>query len=506
MPSTEPISPSVDSVGLLALGSVPRSTTATGSSGGAPARDQLRRDPRQRLDAHVEDQRARERGQRGPIQSGLRLVGVLVAGHERDAGRQLAVRDRDARVGGRRDPRGDPGHDLVRDAGRAQHERLLAAAPEHERVAALEPHHGPPAGPVLDQQPVDLLLRHLRPAALLAHVDELRGDAVEDARRDQPVIEDHVGGVDQLARPHGQQPRVPGPGADEEDRHGVARRNIKGSGPFRFASSSIAPAASSRFARPSAVDERSYRYSEPSGRPTNPRTPLAGGEDADRRVAGRLQSADDVALGVERGVGRRVVGAQRPPTPRGSPRGPGSRSRPGRRPARRRRRAAARPPRARRPSRSSPAAASTSTSTSPAARLASRVSTLPRISRHLEVRPHGEQLRAAAQRARPDPRALAHRRQRVLADEHVERLGPPRRRGDHRAGRQLARDVLGRVDREVDLAGQQRGLQRPDPARLVAARAVDVAGGRDLDQLDVAAEQPRDLTGLRQRQRAAAGA
>ena len=70
-------------------------------------------------------------------------------------------------------PGGDAGHDLERDAGLAQHQRLLAAAPEHERVAALEAHDAAAGARVLDQQPVDLVLRHLRPAALLADVDQL---------------------------------------------------------------------------------------------------------------------------------------------------------------------------------------------------------------------------------------------------------------------------------------------------------------------------------------------
>ncbi len=238
--------------------------------------------------------------QRGPVQRRLGLVRVLVAGDEGDARRQLAVRDRDARVGGSGDPRRDPRHDLERDAGGAQHERLLAAAPEHERIAALEPHDGPVARPVLHEQPVDLLLRHLRPAALLADVDELGPHAVEDPRRDQPVVEDHVGGVDQLARPHGQQPRVARAGADEEDRHGVSAR-----------SSSTAPARSSAAASSSPVAASSTSHSDPSGRPTKPWTRPPRGEHADRRVAGRLERAHDVALGVQRGVGRRVVGDQR---------------------------------------------------------------------------------------------------------------------------------------------------------------------------------------------------
>ena len=92
---------------------------------------------------------------------------------------------------------------------------------------------------------------------------------------------------------------------------------------------------------------------------------------------------------------------------------------------------------------------------------------------HLEVGPHGEQLGAAAQRARPHARALAHVRR-------APARRPARRSGSARRGAatiavpvgQLARHVLGRVHGEVDLAGQQRRLERADPARLVAARAV----------------------------------
>ena len=46
-----------------------------------------------------------------------------------------------------------------------------------------------------------------------------------------------------------------------------------------------------------------------------------------------------------------------------------------------------------------------------------------------------------------------------------------RDRGDRSALSQLARDVLGRVHRDVDLAGEQRPLERGGPARLVVERA-----------------------------------
>src|SRR3712207_7303225 len=57
-----------------------------------------------------------------------------------------------------------------RDAGLAAREDLLPAAPVHERVAALEPDHHVPALRALDEDPVDLVLRHGVVAGGLAHV------------------------------------------------------------------------------------------------------------------------------------------------------------------------------------------------------------------------------------------------------------------------------------------------------------------------------------------------
>ncbi len=47
----------------------------------------------------------------------------------------------------------------------------------------------------------------------------------------------------------------------------------------------------------------------------------------------------------------------------------------------------------------------------------------------------------------------------------------------------LARQVLGRVHRQVDLASQQRRLELGDPARLVADRLASIAAGHDRDDL-----------------------
>ncbi len=116
-----------------------------GLLGIAPAGDQRRGVLAQPFDPHVEDERAGEGGEGRPVERRLGLLGILVAGDEGDRGGVVAVGDRDAGVGGRGDPGGDPGDDLELDPGGAQRFALLAAAAEDERVAALQPHDAPPA-------------------------------------------------------------------------------------------------------------------------------------------------------------------------------------------------------------------------------------------------------------------------------------------------------------------------------------------------------------------------
>ena len=160
----------------------------------------------------------------------------------------------------------------------------------------------------------------------------------------------------------------------------------------------------------------------------------------------------------------------------------------------------------RRSSRSSPAAASTSTSASPAARLRSRVSTLPRSSvtwRSGRTASSWARRRSALVPTRAPSRTWSRWRSPISTSSASARAGG----GDDRGALgQLAGHVLGRVHREVDVPGQQRRLERAGPARLVAARAVDVAGGRDLHELGLAVDRGGDGPRLGERQQAAAGA
>ena len=190
--------------------------------------DQGSRDLRQLAHAHVEHERPGERREAGPVDRAVLFVGrtvgvrLAVASDKRNGAGETAVRDRDARVGAGGDAGGDAGHDLKRDPGGAQGERLLATASEHERIAALQPHDRVARLRALDHQRFGLILRHRRPASLLADEQQLGvgTGAVKRRAGDQTVVQDHVGRGDQLERAGRQQPRVTGPRADEVDAAG----------------------------------------------------------------------------------------------------------------------------------------------------------------------------------------------------------------------------------------------------------------------------------------------
>jgi hypothetical protein len=104
-------------------------------------------------------------------------------------------------------------------------------------------------------------------------------------------------------------------------------------------------------------------------------------------------------------------------------------------------------------------------------------------------------------------------RQAVAGDQGVAGVRARRHRGDGQAVRGRGREVLVRVDREVDLLGEQRVAQRGDEdahAEALHGRAGPVAGRGDLDQLDVVAgggaQRVGDSPGLGERQGAAPGA
>jgi hypothetical protein len=123
-----------------------------------------------------------------------------VPGDEGDGRRGVAVSHGDSRVGRRGHAGGHARNDLEGYAGGGQSLGLLAAAPEHERISALEANDALAVARQLHEQRVDLILLHRRCAGFLADVAQLgvRPRAGKGAGRDEPVVEDRVGGRDQL--------------------------------------------------------------------------------------------------------------------------------------------------------------------------------------------------------------------------------------------------------------------------------------------------------------------
>ena len=142
-----------------------------------------------------------------------------VAGDEGDRRSVLAMRQRDARIGGDAERRRDARNHFERDAGIGQRFGLFAAAPEDERVAALQPDHRQAAPGALDQHGADLFLREGVVGFLLADVEPLgvrRGEVEQRVGR-QVVVEDGVGLFEDAAAFDGDELGIAGSGADQVD-------------------------------------------------------------------------------------------------------------------------------------------------------------------------------------------------------------------------------------------------------------------------------------------------
>ena len=97
--------------------------------------------------------------------------------------------------------------------------QLLAAPSEEEGVAALESHDAIARLSLPEQNLVDFVLGHLVMAGLLAHVDGpgAGGNQGQNGRTDQPVVDHHLGLPDGPAALAGQQARVAGTRAHQND-------------------------------------------------------------------------------------------------------------------------------------------------------------------------------------------------------------------------------------------------------------------------------------------------
>ena len=187
-------------------------------------RDQGIGDRREARSGHQEHERARKAREHVPVDLGALLAVPLVAGDHRELGGQATLRHGDPGERRNGDRRAEPRHDLERHPRRAQRERLLSAATEDERVAALQTHHRTPRPAVLDKARVDLVLRHRHALGRLAGVDQegVGGREIEQWLTGQPVVDEHVGALDESSPAHRDQPRIARARADEVDGHARA--------------------------------------------------------------------------------------------------------------------------------------------------------------------------------------------------------------------------------------------------------------------------------------------
>ncbi len=115
---------------------------------------------------------------------------------------------------------GDAGHDLEGNAVRREALRLLAAAAEDEGIAALEADDVAAAAGELDEQSVDLVLRHRMRVRRLAHEDPHRSrrDELENVLRDEAVVDDDLRLGEEPLCLEGHELGVAGTGSDQMDR------------------------------------------------------------------------------------------------------------------------------------------------------------------------------------------------------------------------------------------------------------------------------------------------
>ena len=183
------------------------------------ARDQDFADGADLAAAHEDHEGPRNTRQPRPVDPGLRLGRVLVAGDQDRRRGQAPVGEGNAGVGRRAGGGRHPGDDLEGHPRLGQGQGLLAAAAEDVGIAALQAHH-PAPGAGLGHEP--LVQRLLAPGAAPAPVPgvdplALRPGVLQEPAVDEVVVEHDVGLLEEAGALQGQQTRVSGTGADDVD-------------------------------------------------------------------------------------------------------------------------------------------------------------------------------------------------------------------------------------------------------------------------------------------------
>ena len=142
-----------------------------------------------------------------------------MSGDDQEPRRHRSVRDRDARELGSRHRGTDARHDLERNTGVRERERLFASTAKHERVAALEANDTLTAAGGSNHQLVDELLRDRMAPCPFSNVNTTsRRCEVEHRGIDQRVVKHEIRFGQTSFGPACQQVRIAGPRANERYR------------------------------------------------------------------------------------------------------------------------------------------------------------------------------------------------------------------------------------------------------------------------------------------------
>ncbi len=166
-------------------------------------------------DGHVEHEGLLISRQRRPVQGIDRVLAVR--GNKDHRLRQVSVRQRNPGIRGAPGGCGNARYDLGRKAGCAQRLELLAATGEHERVAALEPTDILARAHQFDEQCIDGFLGIRLATGPLADRNKIgvTSGQSQDLVRDEPIVHDHVGGLQNTQGADRQEIRITRPGPDK---------------------------------------------------------------------------------------------------------------------------------------------------------------------------------------------------------------------------------------------------------------------------------------------------
>ena len=170
--------------------------------------------------AHEEHQGLRAVGHAMPLVLTGPLTVVLVEAEGPHGIAEIAVGDGDARRRRNGTQTTYSGHRLKANASFRQCPGLFAPPAEEVGISALEADDSLALPAQLDQELIDLGLRHHRIPFVLAHIDALGLGRVEiqQGRIGQGIVEHDFGAPEGLRRLEGQQPGVPGTRPDQGDR------------------------------------------------------------------------------------------------------------------------------------------------------------------------------------------------------------------------------------------------------------------------------------------------